>query len=293
MNGSERRRLLLIGKYRKPRCFPSDLTRLPVTYTNNKTAWMTSTIWIKWLTEWDRECRLSDRHICLVIDNCLAHPSNVELTNIRQVFFPPNTTSIQQPMDMGVIKNLKHHYRKYLNIRISTTMDCTNSTAQDVLKSFSLLDAIHLLDRAWKSVSSQTIENCFKKGGFKCEGEDIAIEKVVEDLPGESDQLAALEETLPTWGEPTDSELLEAVRPTTTSSIIADEDEDDIETVQSITIAQAMIHLSALRSFVQAAEIEEAYESIQNLEKALTDEFQRNRRQTRITEYFLMNCDAN
>ena len=179
-------------------------------------------------------------------------------------------------------------------------MDCTNNTAQDVLKSVTLLDAIHLLDRAWQSVSSQTIENCFKKGGFKGENEDIAIEEVVEDLPEESDQLAALEESLPTWGEPTDRELLESVRPATTSSILADrdEDEDDIEIVQSITIAQAMLHLSALRSFVQAAGIEEAYESIHNLEKALTDESQRNRRISRITEYFqrvydsVQYCDA-
>ena len=124
-------------------------------------------------------------------------------------------------------------------------MDCTNKTAQDVLKSISLLDAIHLLDRAWKSVSSQTIENCFKKGGFKCEREDIAIGEIVEDLPEDSDQLTALEETLPTWGEPTDRELLEAVRPETSSSVLADGDEDDMETVKSNSIAEAMLHLSA------------------------------------------------
>ena len=93
-------------------------------------------------------------------------------------------------------------------------------------------------------------------------------------------------ETLPTWGEPTDRELVEAVRPETSSSVLGDGDENDMEAVKSISIVQAMLHLSALRSFIQSAAVEEAYESIANLEKALTNELQRNRRQTRITDYF-------
>lgn len=40
MDGSEKLPLLVIGKYRKPRCF-KHVKNLPTTYRNNKTAWMT------------------------------------------------------------------------------------------------------------------------------------------------------------------------------------------------------------------------------------------------------------
>ena len=36
------------------------------------------------------------------------------LTNIMLVFLPPNTTAKTQPMDAGVIRNIKAHYRKNL-----------------------------------------------------------------------------------------------------------------------------------------------------------------------------------
>lgn len=60
--------------------------------------------------------RLVNRKIVLVVDNCPAHPV-VELTNIELVFLPPNTTSHTQPMDSGIIKNLKYHYRHALAVR--------------------------------------------------------------------------------------------------------------------------------------------------------------------------------
>ena len=37
--------------------------------------------------------RKSNRNIALVIDNCTAHPKVKGLTNIKLIFFPPNTTA--------------------------------------------------------------------------------------------------------------------------------------------------------------------------------------------------------
>jgi hypothetical protein len=50
----------------------------------------------------------------LFVDNCPAHPS-VTMKGLRAVavaLLTPNTTIKLQPLDQGVIKNLKHHYRK-------------------------------------------------------------------------------------------------------------------------------------------------------------------------------------
>ena len=111
MTGTDKRKLLLIGKSKSPRCFKGlDQQQLPVTYRNNSAAWMTFVIFQDWLFAWDRELRSNNWHICLLVDNATSHPNSVELTNIRLVFLPPNTTSLVQPMDQGVIRNFKHFY---------------------------------------------------------------------------------------------------------------------------------------------------------------------------------------
>ena len=66
---------------------------------------------------------MAGRRILLFVDNCAAHPQDVELTNIEVVFLPPNTTSLLQPMDMGIIKNLKGHYRSKLHTRLISELD--------------------------------------------------------------------------------------------------------------------------------------------------------------------------
>ena len=58
--------------------------------------------------------RKRQKKIALVLDNCTAHPNVSGLTNIMLVFLPPNTTAKTQPMDTGVIRNIKAHYRKNL-----------------------------------------------------------------------------------------------------------------------------------------------------------------------------------
>lgn len=93
---------------------PKDLSHLPIDYDSNKNAWMTNTIFKAWLQKWDHSLQIKKRTVCLLIDNFAAHPSDVELTNIVLRFFPPNTTSLMQPLDMGIIKNWKGHCRSQL-----------------------------------------------------------------------------------------------------------------------------------------------------------------------------------
>ena len=63
-------------------------------------------------------------------------------------------------MDQGVIQNLKVHYRKLLlRCRISEI------EARKDYK-IELLDALHLLRRAWEQVTGETIKNCFRHAKF-------------------------------------------------------------------------------------------------------------------------------
>ena len=151
--------LLVIGKAAKPRCF-KNVKKLPLPYQSNSKAWMTSTIFETWVKKLDINMKNSNRNIALVVDNCTAHPVIHGLTNVRLVFLPPNTTAKTQPMDAGVIRCLKAHYRKNLAEMRLLAFEEKKEFKVDVL------EAMKLLDEAWNSVSDMTIQNCFRKVHF-------------------------------------------------------------------------------------------------------------------------------
>ena len=104
----------MIGKYANPRCFKG-VNNLPVQYQANRKAWMLSDLFLNWLTKLDKRFILEGRSIAMVVDNCPSHPKiNSQLKTIQLVFLPPNTTSILQTCDQGIIRNLKVHYRHIL-----------------------------------------------------------------------------------------------------------------------------------------------------------------------------------
>jgi len=58
------------------------------------------------------------RKVLLLVDNAGGHNISLELkhklTNVELYFLPPNTTSVIQPCDQGIIQSFKVHYRKLL-----------------------------------------------------------------------------------------------------------------------------------------------------------------------------------
>ncbi|XP_066259864.1 tigger transposable element-derived protein 4-like [Euwallacea similis] len=147
----------LKGKFQNPRCF-KNINSLPIDYYWNDKAWMTSSIFTDYFKKWDQELLKEKTKIFWLVDNCPAHP-DVKLHNIK-LFFPPNVTSVLQPMDQGVILNLKQIYRKQTLMKLLETQDNIN------IKSVTILDAINLLSLAWDEVSTQTISNCFRHSGL-------------------------------------------------------------------------------------------------------------------------------
>ncbi|XP_041372694.1 tigger transposable element-derived protein 4-like [Gigantopelta aegis] len=110
MTGTEKLKLLVIGKSAKPRCF-KNVRSLPVDYRSNKKAWMTGALFTEWVKDLDKSMKRQKRKILLLVDNCPAHPKVSGLTSIILAFLPPNTTSKIQPMDQGIIANVKVNYQ--------------------------------------------------------------------------------------------------------------------------------------------------------------------------------------
>ncbi|KAH7952511.1 hypothetical protein HPB52_023846 [Rhipicephalus sanguineus] len=107
--------------------------------------------------------RCKGRNGVLFLDDCAAYPKDTSfLRNLRVVFLPANTTSHLQPLDAGIINNVKHFYRKCIVRRF---LACVSHG--DDPRKLSLLDAMHYLSTSWDSVTSEMVSNCFRKCGFR------------------------------------------------------------------------------------------------------------------------------
>jgi hypothetical protein len=167
-DGSEKADPLFIGKAKRPRCFlKKDACDYGYDYAFNASAWMTSDIFENWLKRWNSKLKEEKRHILLLLDNFSGHTiPEGGVSNIRVEFFSPNLTSHVQPLDAGIIKCFKSYYRKKAISRTITIFsDKSESFTTPVKDLFTVnqLTAMKMARKAWQSVSSQTVQNCWGK----------------------------------------------------------------------------------------------------------------------------------
>lgn len=159
---------LVIGKSLKPRCFKNvDTNSLSVSWTANRKAWMTGDIFREWLTKFNAKMQRKKRHVLLLLDNAPCHPADLEFSNVTLQFLPANTTSVLQPLDLGIIQNIKCHYRTQLLRAVLCQTD--KGSASAISKSITVLDACHWIHTATQNVKVHTIRRCFEKAGLLAE----------------------------------------------------------------------------------------------------------------------------
>ncbi|XP_064418223.1 tigger transposable element-derived protein 4-like [Latimeria chalumnae] len=280
MEGSDKRDLLVIGKSQNPRCLKG--VRLKsVTYTANEKAWMTSSEFEKFVRNFDADMTKQKRKVALVIDNCPAHPTKISgLKSVKLFFLPPNTTARTQPMDSGVIRNFKCHYRRLLLSRLLIEIDVGRTYALDILK------AINLMKDAWKSVLPNTVANCFAHCGFKKEDTAPQDNDEFEDFdPADMHGLHRRLRNLGMWPRDlspydfvdvdndvsvaelsTDDDIVAAVKNRTSADVIgAIEDGDEVGEEEMeippppppVKLADAMAGLDTFRLYLSQNDIEE------------------------------------
>ena len=172
--GSEKLRPIVIGKSRKPQAFRNQTgTQLGFHYRSNAKAWMTSSLYQEWLQQWDRELRAENRKVLLLQDNFSGHIVPDGLQNIRVENFAPNLTAHVQPMDQGIIRCFKAHYRaKFIHRAIDNyDRDVTPSKIYDINQ----LEGMRLADTAWNQVDATTIKHCWHKAGILPDTDSSAL----------------------------------------------------------------------------------------------------------------------
>jgi hypothetical protein len=124
--GTHKLQPLVVGKYQKPRCFINvNLSSLPVTYRANSKSWMRSDLFREWVERFDHSCRTKNSNVLLLVDNASSHldssrlavdneqnQASKQLTNVKIIYLPPNTTAHLQPMDAGIIHSFKANYKR-------------------------------------------------------------------------------------------------------------------------------------------------------------------------------------
>ena len=105
------------------------------------------------------------RNILLFVDNAPSHPS-IQLSNVKVVFLPANTTSVAQRMDQEIIQTTKLKFYQQQSQHILNKMEKSTQSGTELLKQITVLDTIYWINRAWKAVDGTTIMKCFDKCGF-------------------------------------------------------------------------------------------------------------------------------
>ena len=76
---------------------------------------------------------------------------------------PPNTTSLLQPLDQGIIRCVKTSYTRQVFEKIRAAIDAEpNLPVIDCRKSFTIADAINFIKAAMNELKPETVNACWK-----------------------------------------------------------------------------------------------------------------------------------
>lgn len=301
MDGSEKLKPLVIGKFKNPRCF-KNVKSLPVDYEANRRAWMNSELFISWVRNLDKKFSREKRHVLLFIDNCPAHPKIDNLRSLKLMFFPPNVTSVLQPMDQGIINSVKVHYRKML---ISEKIKCVDKKVDFVVN---IKHAIEWINKAWFHITESCIQKCFAKSGFKVnESLDSEISSVDSDNDSDDDiplaqlrtvfespvsdmlfdDFVHIDDDLVTREVLTDDMICDQLKTENTS----DDEDDDTHTLpdEIVTETEAQQCIDKLKCFVQRQSDSDTklFNSLNILEEYISKVGRKKQKQSKMTDFFM------
>lgn len=173
--GTRKMPLWLIGKAKNPRALRGiNVRALGCEWRWNKKAWMMTILMSEWLYAFYQWIG-PHREVILLMDNLSSHIAGVEVSpppsNIRIQWLPKNSTSLYQPLDQGIIQNLKSFYKKRWLQFIVDHFEQGNNP----MELMNLHRAVDWISRSWDDVTPSTIYRCFRKAKIAPNQEPIEL----------------------------------------------------------------------------------------------------------------------
>ena len=168
--GDFRMKPLLIYHSENPRAMKGiSKQSLPVIWMANQKSWMTAILFKKWYQEHFCpavksycERNVLEKKALLILDNAPGHPQNLSefqtCLPVEIIFTPPNTTSILQPMDQGVIATFKAYYIRKTFKQLFQAVDSNQCSIKEFWKNFNIMNAIENIGSSWQEVQ----QSCLK-----------------------------------------------------------------------------------------------------------------------------------
>ena len=150
--------------------------------TYQRNAWCTETEFIEFISSLPK-----DKKILLICDNFKAHKTETvlkflenEYPLLKIKYLPPNTTSILQPLDVGINKTFKSYIKKKYIEWLYEYYE-----ANKKIPKFKITERSNLflswISESWKEINNELIQNSFKFCGYLNPKEKYDWEKFYVD----------------------------------------------------------------------------------------------------------------
>lgn len=182
-----------------------DISNLPVHYHAHPKSWLTNEAF----EDWFLNCFVPEVgdycsgegipfKILLVLDNAIGHPPNLDNLNpnVKVKFLPSNTSSLMQPLDLGIITHFKAYY---FQITFMQALEAVQSQPrmifQNFFSCFKFYHAVINITKAWFEIKQSHLSAVWKKlcpqfvYGFEGFEKDVAYEEEIDKISKIAKQL--------------------------------------------------------------------------------------------------------
>ncbi|XP_059225932.1 uncharacterized protein LOC131997998 [Stomoxys calcitrans] len=188
-----------------------------------------------------------------------------------------------QPLDQGIIRSFKAHYRRAIISKQLLHLECGLSV-KDFSKKVDNLKALNMVKRAWLNVTLECIRNCFRKSGFTIstdvatvEESDVILDALDDD---EINHLIEIDEDVPCCEDLTDNDIIDEI---TGFEEENSENESDSHTIKP-SVSEALKSITILNNFF--TDNTKVRKQLDDIEDTLCQHILSKMAQTRIKDYF-------